>query len=264
MNYPAWLIRDYETRPLLPGARLGANDLIRTGDGGRVRLRLDDGSALGIGQKSRVVIGSAPAADGDGASRPWTDLQVLRGVFRYAAAEVSAAPALEIGIGAISARLRQAELWGRSDQSQDLACLISGRAEMSAGDGQGASLTQPLSCFVKPRERAALPVDRVDMQQHRLWLDESAVAADAGIAAAAGQWQLVLISLTDIDSAERELWRLRELGYPVNKKSVIRDGRTLHRLLLPGFVSAEAALAARGSLAERLGIGDAWVWKVDP
>lgn len=263
LNYPAWLVRDYETRPLLPGARLGVNDLLRTGDGGRVRLRFDDGSSLGIGQKSRLLVESyTPAVDG-GASPAPVRLQVLRGVFRYAraAASAPAAAGLEIRIGAITVSLEQAEIWGRSDQGQDLACLMTGLVDVIGADGDETPLRQPLSCYVKPRAAAALPVDRVDEQQHRLWLAESAVDTAAGIAAADGEWQLVLISLTDVDSADRELWRLRELGYPVSKKSVIRQGRTLHRLLIPGFVSAEDALAARGRIEGSLGIRDAWVWK---
>ncbi len=264
MNYPAWLVRDYETRPLLPGARIVENDLVRTGEGGRVRLRLGDGSALGLGQQSRLLVASYPSSDTPGAGRPPARLQLLRGVFRFTAADPPAtavSPQLEIGIGPIAARLRQAEIWGRSDQDQDLACLMSGVLAVIDASGAETSLQQPLSCYVKPRDGDALPVDQVDLQQHRLWLDQGVVADEGGIAAADGGWQLVLISLTDIGSAERELWRLRDLGYPVSKKSVIREGRTLHRLLIPGFVSREAALAARGRIEDSLGIRDAWVWK---
>ena len=260
INYPAWLVRDYETRPLLPGARIAANDLVRTGDGGRVRLRFDDGASLGLGQKSRLLVESlSPPAAGAASEGP-VRLQVLRGVFRFASAAASAPPALEIGIGAIAARVESAEFWGRSDQQQDLACLMSGNINVVA-DGEAAPLQQPLSCYVKPRAAAALPVDQVDERQHRLWLAESEIDTAAGVAAADGEWQLVLISFSEVDRADRELWRLRELGYPVSKKSVIRQGRTLHRLLIPGFVSIEAAKAAGGRLEERLGIRDAWVWK---
>ena len=36
MNYPAWVLRDYQTIPLFPGSELRENDLVRTGKGGRV------------------------------------------------------------------------------------------------------------------------------------------------------------------------------------------------------------------------------------
>ncbi len=42
LNYPAWLVRNYETFALKPGTRLQGNDLIRTGEGGRVQLQLTD------------------------------------------------------------------------------------------------------------------------------------------------------------------------------------------------------------------------------
>ena len=124
-------------------------------------------------------------------------------------------------------------------------------------------MEQALSCYVKPRAKPALPVDRVALEQQQLWLEQSAPEAEAGIATGDGEWQLVLISLSNADRAAAELERFRQLGYAVNIKSVVRQGRTLHRLLLPGFVSREAAIAAGGRVAAQLDIDDAWVWRTD-
>ncbi len=53
MNYPAWLIRDYETRPLLPGARLGANQIVCIESGARQQRS----SLVITNQPGRVIHG---------------------------------------------------------------------------------------------------------------------------------------------------------------------------------------------------------------
>ena len=84
-----------------------------------------------------------------------------------------------------------------------------------------------------------------------------------GIVSEDGQWQLVLISLTNALRAGQVLSDFHRRGYAVRDKTVLRDGRILHRLLLPGFDSKDAALAARDQLEQQLGVSDTWVWKAD-
>ena len=83
MNYPAWLIRDHQTLPLQPGAELRGEDLVRTGNGGRVLLQMADGSAVKLGESARFVVETAAMRDDQGGSFLESTFQVLRGAFRF-------------------------------------------------------------------------------------------------------------------------------------------------------------------------------------
>lgn len=254
MNYPAWLVRDYATLPLAPGAELRNNDLVRTGEGGRVKLQLADGSLLRIGESSRLVV-TAPAS-----------FQVLQGVFRVTPASYDAATGvnrLEVKIGAINVSGQNTDFWGRADLAQDAVCLVDGELAVNSVDAPGVDMNQALSCYVKPRDDSPLPVGLIDMRQHQLWITETELKDDSGIAVEDGQWQLVLISLTDANRAVQVLTTLRDKGFAVQEKTVVRSGRTLHRLLLPGFETREAALKARASIEQALGLSGTWVWRAN-
>ncbi|MDH3448884.1 MAG: SPOR domain-containing protein [Gammaproteobacteria bacterium] len=251
MNYPAWVVRNYETLPLLPGIVLQENDLLRTGKGGRLQLRLADGSVLQIGESSRLVMMSTAS------------FQVLRGVFRVIPEFFDGASGgyrLEARIGAIGAAWRNSSLWGRADLERDAICLVEGELNVGSVGFEGVDMNQALSCYVKPRNQAPLPVDLIDIRQHQLWMDETELETASGIATRDGRWQLVLISLTNSKPAEQALTEFHQKGFAVQRISVVRNGRTLHRLVLPGFESKEAALNARVRIEELLGINDAWVW----
>ena len=155
---------------------------------------------------------------------PVIAVKLLRGVFQLRPAGRAYRFAIEAGdISAISV---SAHLWGRVDAARDALRLV-------------------------------------DLQQHRLWLAETELKTDFGVVVAGGRWQLVLISLTDAERADLAADDFRRRGYAVTRKSVVRNGRTLHRLLLPGFETIDAALAARARIEKDLGIGDAWVWKAN-
>lgn len=266
LNYPAWLVRNYQTLPLQPGTHLKNDDLIRTGEGGRVQLQLADGSVIRFGESSRFVIKQAALSSVTGNISIPLSFQALRGVFRVSSAFLDGTDAgypLELGIGAINATVRNADFWGRTDLTQDAVCLVEGELSIEVSSADRIDMSQALSCFVKPQDQAPLPVDLIDMQQHRLWMAETDLRLEAGIAKQDGQWQLVLISLTDAERAEQLLNNFHQQGFAAQDITVLRDGRTLHRLLLPGFDSIDAALSARTHIEQQLGVSQTWVWKAN-
>ncbi len=266
MNYPAWVVRDYETQPLFPGFPLQADDLLRTGKGGRLLLRLADGSVVKIGESARFVLDSAQVSQDQAGSFTEFAFQVLRGAFRFSSSSSRSAfigHRVNFKVGVIAASLRGTDIWGRSSSEHDLACLIEGEVSVSDGRELPLSMKQALSFYIKPKGAPPLPVEQADMQQLQKWVGETELEASAGIAAEDGGWQLVLISLTSRKQADRKLKSYREQGFAARRKSVIRDGRTLHRLLLPDFISVDAALNARSRVEALLGVTDAWVWKAN-
>lgn len=264
MNYPAWVIRNHQTIALTPGYQLRADDLIRTGNSGRVLLQLADGSAIKLGESARFLIESAGIIGIQSESFLDSTFQVLRGAFRFTSSffgSVSTGHRLNVKIGAITAGVRGTDIWGRSNQEQDLVALIEGSITVDTDREPTVNLQQALSFYVKARGEAPLPVDQVDPDQLKRWVNETELDGALGIAAEHGEWSLVLVSLTDMKNTDIALKEFHQKGFPVRRKSVIRDGKTLHRLLLPGFVSIHDAVRARTQIADFLGINDAWVWR---
>ena len=264
MHYPAWLVRNHQTLPLEPGTTLQEGDLIRSGDGSRVQLALSGGRGIRLGESARFLIEGLPARASESNAVLTGSFRVLRGVFFAASTNPDDQGfdyELEIGIGEISATLESADVWGRVSPEQDALCLMAGEINLGITAAESMRLNQALSCLVKPRNQPPLPVDVIDLRQHQLWIAETELKSERGLVIADGQWQLVLISLTDAKRAEQVLADFRQQGCAARSKTVLRQGRTLHRLLLPGFESIDAARNAASRIEQTLGISDAWVWK---
>ncbi len=264
MNYPAWVIRNHQTLALKPGYQLRTDDLIRTGKKGRVHLQLADDSVIKLGESARFLIRSADMTGDPGESLLQSSFRVLRGAFRFTSSffrQADAGYRFDVTIGSITAEIRGTDIWGRSNLRQDLVALIEGEITVDVEGESLLSLEQPMSVYVKPKGEAALPVDQVDPDQLQRWVSETELDETQGIAAVNGEWSVVLLSLTELKNAERALKDFHDKGFAVRRKSVIRNGKTLHRLLLPGFVSIEDAIIARTEIAGYLGIKDAWIWR---
>ena len=193
-----------------------------------------------------------------------SSFRVLRGAFRFTSSFFGNAIAghrVNVTIGAITAGIRGTDIWGRSNQEQDLVALIEGVITVDTEGEPPLTLEQAMSFYAKPRGEVPLPVDQVDADQLQRWSNETELDEAQGIAAENGEWAVVLLSLTELKKADRALKDFHDKGYAVQRKSVIRDGRTLHRLLLADFVSIEGAVKARTQIADNLGINDAWIWR---
>lgn len=264
MNYPAWVIRNHQTLALTPGYQLSNNDLVRTGKKGRVLFQLADGSAVKLGESARFLIESASINSSQNNSILMSTLQVLRGAFRFTSSffnQTDIEHDLNIAVGAITIGIRGTDIWGRSDIEKDLVALIEGEVTMNAEGEPEKNLDEALNYVVKPKGDAILPVEQVAPDQLDNWAFETELSAAQGIATASGEWSIVLLSLNTLNGANRALKNFHQQGFAVKRKSVIRNGRILHRLLLPGFKSIEDAMNARGMATDLLGIDDAWVWR---
>lgn len=264
MNYPAWVIRNHQTMALTPGYQLRDGDLIRSGNRGRVLLQLADGSAIKLGESARFLVESANMTSIQGKSILQSTFQVLRGAFRFTSSffqNISTGHRLNVKIGAITAGVRGSDIWGRSNLEQDLVALIEGEITVDTDGEPTVKLERALSFYVKPKGESPLPLDQVDPTQLQRWANETELDESLGVAVENGEWSVVLVSLTDTENVDRALKDFHDKGFAVRRISVIRDGKTLHRLLLPGFVSIEDADMARTQIADILGINDAWIWR---
>ena len=263
MHYPAWLVRDFKTEPLTPGTVLQVNDLLRTGEHSRVQVELADGGVIRLGQKTRFIVEQLDASEQLSGTDRAAVFQLLRGSLEYTARTTAAGEISRtiLKVGTISAEFAAADVWAASIAEREIIGLIAGEATVRSNTGNPRVLDQSLSLYVKSESKPAAELKRIDADQLARWSGVTRLDDSLGVANRNGEWQLVLISLTRRPQADMLLAQMREQGFAVELKSVLREGRTLHRLLLPGFVSIEAALAARTRIEAAFGITDAWVWK---
>ncbi len=260
MNYPAWLVRNHQTLALIPGYRLRTDDLIRTGKRGRVVLQLADGGTIKLTESTRFLIKSSATES----TLEESELQLLRGAFRFTSSSIGNGNAehhANIGIGSISVQISNTDIWGQSNSAQIQIALVEGVATVNAPTEPPLTLEQAGSLYIKPREEASLPIEQLDLDELQRLINRTELDETQGIATEDGEWAVVLVSLTNRKNTDKALKALHSKGYPVQRKSVIRQGKTLHRLLLADFASIEDAVKARAEVADSLGIKDAWVWR---
>jgi hypothetical protein len=201
-------------------------------------------------------------SDAEGQSFLESSFEVLRGAFRFTSSffgNATAGHRVNVKIGAITAGVRGTDIWGRSNLQTDLICLIEGAISVDAEGESTTELEQSLSFYVKPKGETALPVDQIEAQQLQRWANETELDKSRGIASQEGKWQLVLSSLSDVNNVDKTLKNYQAKGFAVQQKTLQLNGKTLHRLVLQGFVSREDARNARTLVADILAIDDAWV-----
>ncbi len=163
--------RDGKLTPLAVNYPLQRGDYITTDAGGRVTVRLPDGSLARIGHKSRVKIDNliVPAR----ASEPMSaNFSVLQGVFRYTSGESNAKRAVDIKVGnAITAGIRGTDLMVNATEDKDWVCLIRGKIQVSAGDIHEV-LDEPREFFVVPKGKKPEPVSFFAEDKFKQWIKE--------------------------------------------------------------------------------------------
>ena len=209
VQYPAWLDRGGASVPLVPGTRLQPRDQLRTGENGRVRMKMGEGSAVKLGERAQFVI---EVAEDRNVFR--AGLAVLAGAFRFTTDKL-AKRGRDVSIKAktVTVGIRGTDLWGKSTGDRDLVCLLEGKISVGAEGHPPVTLDKPLDFYQKPRDGAP-SVARVDPKQLEEWAAETELSSDGAAATSQGRWRVVAAVKPARDAALALRARLRAAGYP--------------------------------------------------
>lgn len=249
VQYPAWLERGGNAVPLAPGMALQSRDLVLTGPGARVQVRLSEGSTVKLGENARIVIERMEDRGGlKGA------LAVLAGAFRFTTDKLAPNRPrdLSIRVKNVTAGIRGTDLWGKSTDARDLVCLLEGRITVGAEGHPQVTLDQPLDFYQKPRDGVP-SVAKVDPKQVEEWARETEIARDGPAARTGGTWRVVAGKFERRDDARVLQRNLRGAGYPADLIGG-REG-ALYAVQVAGFAGEEEARAAMASLRGVPGTG---------
>ena len=149
IHEPAWITRGGGEERLAPGMRLDVRDGVRTGKGGRARLRLAEDSAVKLGERAGFLI---ERAEIEGTFR--ATLTVLAGAFRFTTDAAAPAKPREIAVKAkqVTIGLRGTDFWGRVGPDEDFVVLLEGRIQVSAQGHPPVTLAKAGDLYAKPRD----------------------------------------------------------------------------------------------------------------
>jgi hypothetical protein len=253
VQMPGWLTRGEYTMPLAPGMEVKNGDVLKTGEGARAYLKLADGSTVKLGESARMTFYSRslnPARLFRGA------MDVATGAFRFTSDLLRRVQGrnVTIRVGTATIGVRGTDVWGRSNDQDDIVCLIEGKVEVSHA-GATVALDQPLSFFVAPKGQPARPVAAVDLAQLAIWARQTDIQPGGGAALTGGRWSLLLGRFTGQVEALAVYDRAREGGYPARIKLLPGEsGGWNYEVRLPGFPNPDEATAAARWLRADTGI----------
>jgi len=257
---PAWVKNQGAWAPVPPDFELNPGDHIRTGPGGRVLLRLAEGSELRLGEEASFVLMKLdPPASADG---PFTGLlRLARGALRFTTTFLSRPHrrSLDIQVATVNAGISGTDVWAKAAPDRDIVCLIEGRIIVSRANSQPAILDQPLSFYVAPKDAPPKPVSAVTAEQLEKWIAQVALEPGTGTIAD-GRWTVALGSFRTEKRADRALRAVHAAGIPARVMLVTVDGEPWRRLVVQGFNNRSEAMAFVGRTRDLAGVVGAWAY----
>jgi len=255
VQMPAWVERGADRIPLAPGMALRDRDRVRTGDRARILLRMAEGSAVKLGEKGSLLLDNMrmqPAQSVFAAT-----LKVFEGAFRFTTnvlVKYRGRRRVEVSIAAVTAGIRGTDLWGKAAPDRDIVCLIEGAVEVRRGADAPIIMDQPLSFYIAPKDKPALPVAPVSKAQLEQWATETEIQAGRGAARRGGRWKVVLGSVGTQAEALALYDAVRAAGYAADIRPEVVRGKHTYDVRLSRLASRSDAQTLADALRGKMGV----------
>lgn len=210
VQYPAWIERGGKAEPLQPGTKLEAADKLRTGDEGRVRMKLAEGSTVKVGARANFVIEKVEPRGVFKAT-----LAATAGAFRFTTDPARKGEPRDVEIRALNATagVRGTDLWGKSTPERTFIVLIEGRIEVASPGNPAVTIDKPLDYY--ERTAGAPPaVKQLEAKALEAYAAETEMAPSAPVGTEGGRWSVVASATADRAAAAAVRDALRSAGYP--------------------------------------------------
>lgn len=249
---PVWLERHGEKQPLAPGVELQNRDRVVTGSGGRVLIRLADGSAVKVGEDGSYAFNAMQQQTQRGRSQFAAAIDVAQGAFRLTTEifhKYRSDRTINVRSGTVTIGIRGTDVWGRADAARDFVCLLEGKIVATHPQAEPVSLETPLAFYAALRGQAPGPVQQADPAEVAQWAEATEIQPDRGVQQAGGRWVL-RYGPFDKDAALGHYDRLRAAGYlPRIEPRAAAEGGYVYRLKFEQLRSEEDAAALEIRLA---------------
>jgi len=213
---PAWVERAGGRLPLSPGLELRAGDRVVTGAGARALLRMPEGSSVKLGENASLRVEQLATSGRDRGAFMQAALEVASGAFRFTTTTIERLRGrrdVSIRFRTVTAGIRGTDVWGKSNDDQEIVCLIEGEVSVLRGTDAPIALNSPLSFYVAPTNAPAQPVAPVDPAQLAQWSLETEILSGTGAMVSRGRWRVVAATVEQPDQALAVYDALRAAGF---------------------------------------------------
>ncbi len=214
---PAWVERGGKREPLTVGMQLSDKDKLITGARARVMLRMSEGSAVKMGENATLGLDNlTEKKNAENNPVVGASLDVVKGAFRFTTGVFGKSRAqrdVNVKVSTITAGIRGTDVWGRSDNEQDLICLLEGRVSVRH-DKQEFVMDEPLQFFIAPRNQKPKPVGKVPQKQIDEWSEETEIREGQGATRAGGRLRAEIQRTSDFGAARQLESKLKAWGFP--------------------------------------------------
>lgn len=208
---PAWVERDGVRSPIQPGMLLQPGDVIHTGAGSRLMIRMSERSLVKLGENGHLRFTQLSVTK----ELFKAALGVLEGAFRFTTdiAVKNRRREVSLTVANVTAGLRGTDLWGRSHDDMQVVCLIEGAIEVGAPGEQPVVMDQPRQ-FYRRLGGQTQPIGFIEPAQLAQWSAQTEIQPGRGALRSGGRFQVVVARTANQADALKVYDELRAAGYP--------------------------------------------------
>jgi len=257
VQMPAWVERGGAKIPLAPGMELHSQDRVLTGPDARILLRTSEGSAVKLGERASLLLENVRMQRKENVFE--ATMNVFEGAFRFTTntlVKFRGRRYVQVTISAVTAGIRGTDLWGKAAEDRDVVCLIEGKIEVQRGTEPSFVMDQPLSFYIAPKGKPALPVAPVDPKQLEEWATQTEVQAGRGAAQRGGKWKVVLATAETQAEALKVYDAVRAGGYAAEIRPADVEGKHVYNVRLSQLPSKAEAQALADALRGKMGVAE--------
>lgn len=266
VQMPVWVEQDGIKMPLAPGIPLQNSNIVTTGAGGRVQLKLEEGSTLKLGENAHMLLDNLAPSRGfnqdfriavavnQGAFRltssTITKKTVIKKKLKKGTKKITKREVLEasprivsVQLGSINASAVGGDIWGKANEKRDLVALFRGSVVVAHDDASQTTLTRNKT-FVDALDGGSLNQTRnASASDIASWKRETDLTAGHGVASKKGLWKVSVGTFREGAEAEALRSKIADEGYAVELAPANISGRTQTRVQVPHFKTSVDAQA---------------------
>lgn len=269
LQAPAWVERNGQREALNTDTLLSEQDIIITGDSGKLWLQMADGAIVKLGNNARMKVKSIAVQEATSTTQKTLEagLEIMVGAFRYTTSKLEQHISqnwqrrVDIQLASTAAiGIRGTDLWGQVASDNQFVVLLEGNINItpSASGASPVVLDQPLQIF-KVENNSPMPISTVDMSAVQSLAPETELDFGAGVQQTDGNFRVYLSSTQSETAAKRLINALNKRGYAVHSEEAIVYDEYWTRIVLDNAVSEEDARSLANKLGDELDVISPWV-----
>jgi len=259
LQMPAWLTRDGKRQPLALGAQLKNGDIITTGEGSRVLLRLGEASVVKLGENARFDVNDLSQTRDGNQQRFSATLGVRQGAFRLTTPpgdKSRGARSIDVRFPSLTASIAGTDIWGKATADGEVVALIEGKINVTRKGDAPVIMAEAKTVYVAPADGPPRPVTAITLAQLNAYAQETELQPGSGGIGKVGNYKIYAARTPNQEEALAIYERLRDAGYAAAIQPGMSGGKQVYQVRIVGFLTEADGVAVAVKLRVQLGLQD--------